>query len=92
MADSDQLRIPDAAKTDPKSLEILQVWAAHGDQHVSLRVGLWEDPAMWGLMLVDLARHFANAYQQDEGRDRIKTLQRIKAGLDAEWESPTDEP
>ncbi|HTW94650.1 MAG TPA: DUF5076 domain-containing protein [Tepidisphaeraceae bacterium] len=92
MADSDQLLIPNAAKTDPKSFEVLRVWVANKGQHVSLRAGVWKDPASWGLMLADLARHVANYYQQAEGLDRARTLQRIKAGLDAELGSPTDEP
>jgi hypothetical protein len=92
MADSDQLIIPQAATEDPASFEVLRVWVANRAQHVSLRAGVWDDPAAWGIMLVDLARHVANAYQQDAGLDPRKVLERIKAGLDAEWDSPTDEP
>jgi hypothetical protein len=43
-------------------------------------------------MLVDLAKHVANAYEQVDGRDRDETLARIKAGFDAEWDHATDEP
>src|SRR5271169_2648745 len=92
MADSDQLVIPDAVRTDPKSFELLRVWVANKGQHVSLRAGVWKDPALWGLMLADLAWHVANSYQQDAGLDRLETLQRIRAALDAELASPTDEP
>lgn len=91
MAESDQLLIPDAAKQDPKSFELLRVWVANKGQHVSLRAGVWKDPAAWGIMLSDLMQHIANAYQ-DEGLDRIKTLHRIKAGLDAELAQPTHRP
>ncbi len=92
MNDSAQLLIPDAAKTDPKSFEILRVWVAHKGQHVSLRAGVWGDPAAWGIMLADLASHIATSYQQDARSDRLKTLQRIKAAFDAELASPTDDP
>jgi hypothetical protein len=92
MAESDQLMIPDGAKRDSKSFEILRVWVANKGQHVSLRVGTWNDPAAWGLVLADLARHVANSYQQDAGLDPLKTLERIKAALYAELTSPTDEP
>jgi len=84
------LLIPPAAETDPRSIEIARIWAAGGKQHVSLKTGLWEDPASWGLMLVDLARHAANSYVQTEGSDRAEVLRRIKAGFDAEWDFPTD--
>jgi Domain of unknown function (DUF5076) len=92
MANSDQLRIPDAASKDPKSFELLRVWVANKDQHVSLRTGVWDDPAAWGMMLADMARHIANSYHQDKGLDRLQTLKRIKAALDVELASPTDEP
>ncbi|HKV38807.1 MAG TPA: DUF5076 domain-containing protein [Blastocatellia bacterium] len=92
MAKRDELVIPDAGKQDPKSFELLRVWIANKGQHVSLRTGVWSDPAAWGIMLADLARHVANAYQRDAGFDPSKTLQRIKAGFDAEMGSPTDAP
>jgi hypothetical protein len=86
-----ELLIPPTAQRDRKALEIARIWAAEGHQHVSLRAGLWPDPACWGMMLVDLAQHVANAYAQ-EGRSRDEVLQRIKEGFDAEWHAPTDEP
>jgi len=55
-----------------------------------LRPATWKDPAAWGLMLVDLARHVANSYEQNEGRDRQEVLARIKAGFDADWPSEYD--
>jgi hypothetical protein len=92
MAEKDQLDIPEPAKADPNSLELLRVWAANKQQYVSIRIGAWKDPAAWGLMLADLARHIVNAYEQDRGLDAGETLQRIKAGLDMELSSPTDKP
>jgi hypothetical protein len=92
MAQSDQLLIPDAAKGDPKSFELLRVWIANKGQHVSLRVGVWNDPAAWGIMLADLAKHIANSYDKDEALDRLKTLQRIKAAFDVELAKATNDP
>ena len=91
MAQKDQLLIPEGAKRDPKSFELVRVWVAENNQHVSLRAGVWKDPAAWGIMLADLARHIANSYEQDAALDRVKTLQRIKAAFDAEM-APTDHP
>ncbi|HEV2274843.1 MAG TPA: DUF5076 domain-containing protein [Acidobacteriaceae bacterium] len=90
MAQSDQLRVPEPAKTDPKSFELLRVWVAHQDQHISLRVGVWEDPAAWGVMLADLARHIANAFEKMENRDPLKVLEQIRSGFEAEIEMPAD--
>ena len=87
-----QLSIPCAAANDTRAVELLRVWAAGGRQHVSLATGLWSDPAHWGMMLVDLAKHIANAYSQTNGTSRAAALQRLREGFDAEWETPTDQP
>jgi len=102
MALSDQLRIPEAAGKDPRSLELLRVWIADQDQHVSLRVGVWEDPFAWGLVLADLAGHIANTYVQQQGSQkhgqqgkkkmsRAEVLERIVDGFDAEMAGDSDE-
>ena len=86
-----ELQIPDAAKKDSDAVEILRIWIADGSQHVSIKTGVWKDPAAWGLMLADLCNHVANAYAA-EGLDRAQALRRVHQGLQAEMESPTDEP
>ena len=86
-----ELHTPDAARGDPDSMEILRVGLAGGAQHVTLKSGVWEDPAAWGLMLADLARHIANTYAA-EGQDKAAALERICEGFQAEMNSPTDEP
>lgn len=87
-----ELLIPPEATRDPKAIELARIWASGGKQHVSLITGIWKDPAAWGIMLVDLAKHIAAAYGQKEGRDPLETLSRIKAGFDAEWQHETDRP
>jgi hypothetical protein len=87
-----ELQIPPDALTDPNAVEIARVWGAHGVQHVTLRAGAWKDPGAWGLILVDLARHVANAYAQLVGRDQAEVLARIKESFDVEWNHPTDTP
>jgi hypothetical protein len=90
MAQTDQLRVPDAARTDPKSFELLRVWVAHRDQHISLRVGVWEDPVAWGRMLADLARHIANSFEKFEKSDPHEVLEKIRSGFEAEIEMPAE--
>jgi hypothetical protein len=87
-----ELSIPPAAASARESAEIARIWIVEGRQHVTLQARAWKDPAAWGLLLVDLAKHVANAYEQLEGLDRQQTLARIKAGLDAEWDHATGEP
>lgn len=92
MGQKDALRIPAAAMKDPRSLEVLRVWIAQGEQHVALSFGMWEEPAAWGLLLADLARHIAGAHaQQDDAVDEEDFLEEIRAGFEAEMDAPTDE-
>ncbi len=82
---------PPPAAAKPGAREILRAWAApDGSTQFTLRI-TWEDPAAWGLLLVDLAEHAANAYQR-EGRDKEEVRLRIREGFDAEWSDPTDQP
>ncbi len=85
-----ELPIPPAAYSDENAHELARVWAAHGQQHVTLLSKIWEDPFIWGMFLVDLAHHAANIYEQEDRRDRSEVLQRIKKGFEAEWNHPTD--
>jgi hypothetical protein len=87
-----ELIVPPGAAAENNAVEMARVWHANGKQHVSLNAPGWKDPAAWGLLLVDVARHVADAYAKAEGRDSNEVLRRIRAGLDAEWESPTDKP
>jgi hypothetical protein len=87
-----QLPIPPIAQTDINARELLRVWAAGGKQHLTLATNLWKDPAAWGVMLVDLAKHIAAAYQQTSGEHQDSVLSRIREGFDAEWNHSTDEP
>lgn len=90
--DERQLPIPEPASHDGRARELARIWATGGEQHVSLATELWEDPAAWGIMLVDLAKHVANAYEHNRGDDRQSVLKRLKMGFDAEWDFETDKP
>jgi hypothetical protein len=83
------LPVPSAAEADRSAVEVLRVWAASGQPQQFVLKSTWEDAAAWGLLLVDVARHAAEAYAR-EGRDRAEVLARIKEGFDAEWTSPTN--
>lgn len=86
-----ELGLPPIAKSNAEAVEILRVWAARDTgQQVVLRTK-WDDPAAWGLLLADVARHVANAYA-GEGYDREAVLKRIKTAFHAEWDDPTDQP
>lgn len=83
------LNIPHPALSDAEAFEILRVWVAHKQQVVTIKTGIWEDPKIWGMMLADLAKHIALAFQQDEGRETDETLRLIRGGFDLELDHPT---
>ncbi len=84
------LRVPNNIAADPDAREILRVWASRGDQTFALRPDVWDDPAAWGILLVDVARHVAAGLAAKSGADEQATLARIREGFDVEWEAPTD--
>ena len=82
------LPVPDQVNRATKAVEVARIWVADGNQIVVLSPHMWDDPAAWGLMLVDLARHVAAAYKR-KGRDAASTLNRIHEAFEAEWNHPT---
>ena len=90
MSDARDLERPPIADTDVEAREVLRVWAApNNPQQLTLRT-TWKDPGAWGLLLVDVACHVANAYAR-EGEDQSAVLARIRELWDAEWSDPTDD-
>jgi hypothetical protein len=92
MKHKNELDSPPIVDGDDSAFEVLRVWVAQGDQHVSIAGEIWNDPAAWGILLVDLAQHVANMYEHSSGRTKTEVLQRIREGIDAEWAIPTDTP
>ena len=53
---ANELIKPEIAEEDPNSYELIRVWAAKGEQHVSMNWNVWEDePGTWGMVLAHLA-------------------------------------
>jgi hypothetical protein len=85
------LEVPPLAEKNPSAVEVLRVWAAPGrPQQLTLRT-TWSDPGAWGLLIVDVARHAAKAYEA-EGKDPNEVLARIQELWNVEWSHPTDDP
>ncbi len=85
------LEPPPIAKADPASVEILTVWAVPGKAQQFTIKTTYKDPAAWGLLLVDIARHVSRAYAA-QGQEEKSTLDRIRTAFEAEWSHPTDSP
>jgi hypothetical protein len=80
-----ELLIPDPAAGDAGACELLRAWASGGKQHISIDTRVFDDPAAWGIMIVDLAKHVANAYDQSGRMKSAAVLDRIKRNFDAKW-------
>lgn len=92
MATQKYLDPPPASNRDKEAFELIRVWIAEQNQHVSLRAGVWKDGLHWGMMLADLAQHIANAESMgNKAFDRRKFIARLREGFEAEMDSPTDE-
>lgn len=79
---------PPILHPDEKSMELLRLWLVDGGARFVITPNLWDDAAMWGLLLADCVRHLGNAYEAS-GKDRSAAMARIKAAFDAEWKHPT---
>ncbi len=87
--DINELEPPPGAY-DSEAQEILRTWVtADGGLEVGL-VSAFEEPGVWGVLLADLARHAARAYEQEGRATYDDALAEIKELFDAEWQRPTD--
>jgi hypothetical protein len=85
-----ELDIPPQVLSDPAAVEIARIWAAAGNQVVAFRAETWTDPGTWGVMLVDFAKHIADAHEKMGKGSRERVLAVIRKAFDAEWSTPTD--
>ncbi len=86
-----ELEIPLAIHSSEKAMELVRIWIADKKLIVTLSGNLWKDPRAWGLLLVDLAKHVANAYAQN-GEEKQAVYDRIIEGFMAEYSHATDDP
>lgn len=82
-----EVDVPPSVKDSPTAVEVLRVWAEPGQpQRFAANGPVWDDPAAWGLLLADIARFVAGMYSSEDGTPVEQTLDRIFAGLKAEFE------
>ena len=69
---------------DSPAMEVLRAWFIGDVLHCSLDVDVFEDPAAWGELLADLARHVANALLDRDGSDPVTTLKTVRETFEQE--------
>ena len=80
-----ELDVPPLTLTDPDSFELIRVWAAHGEQHVTISSDLGGGAIQFGLLLADLAKHGAKMYSQREGTALEPQLRAVLSGFLDHW-------
>ena len=63
--------------------EVLRAFVLDGGLSIAFRRA-FEEPGMWGLLLVDIARHAARSYARDGGLPEDEALTRIVDMFEAE--------
>jgi hypothetical protein len=79
---------PDVIGRDDAT-EVLRAFVVDGGLSIAF-TRAFEEPDMWGLLLVDIARHAARAYAQESSYTEDEALARVVEMFEAEIARPTD--
>jgi hypothetical protein len=69
--------------------EVLRTFVVDGGLSIAF-TRAFEEPDMWGLLLVDIARHAARAYAKESAYTEDEALARIVEMFEVEIARPTD--
>ncbi len=79
---------PDVMGRDDAT-EVLRAFVVDGGLSIAF-TRAFEEPDMWGLLLVDIARHAARAYAQESTYTEEEALARVVEMFESEIARPTD--
>jgi hypothetical protein len=79
---------PDVIGRDDAT-EVLRAFVVDGGLSIAF-TRAFEEPDMWGLLLVDVARHASRAYARESDYTEEEALTRILDMFEAEVSRPTD--
>ena len=79
---------PDVMGRDDAT-EVLRAFVVDGGLSIAF-TRAFEEPDMWGLLLVDIARHAARAYAQESSYTEAEALARVVEMFESEIARPTD--
>jgi hypothetical protein len=69
--------------------EVVRAVVVEGAVSVAMRRS-FDDPFVWGVLLVDLARHAARIYAAETEMSAEEAMARIAEGMQSELDNPTD--
>jgi hypothetical protein len=79
---------PDAAANED-AVEVLRAFVVDGGLSIAF-TRAFDDPSMWGMLLVDIARHAARAFAKEGVMTEEEALQRITDMFSSELADVTD--
>ena len=79
---------PDVMGRDDAT-EVLRAFVVDGGLSIAF-TRAFEEPDMWGLLLVDIARHAARAYARESSYTEEEALARVVEMFESEIARPTD--
>ncbi len=83
-----ELPTPPNLGTDPDATELVRVWIINQEMACSLYPGAFDDPALWGVVLADVARYVARGLQETESKDYQAILDVIVNSFQTEIANP----
>ena len=81
--------VPPDAITREDAIEVLRAFVVDGGLSISF-TRAFEDPRMWGMLLVDIARHAARVYEREGVMSEAEAMERIVEMFEAELSDATD--
>jgi hypothetical protein len=89
MPDPKEQPLPPDVMGRDDAIEVLRAFVVDGGLSIAF-TRAFEEPKMWGLLLVDIARHAARAYARESDYTEDEALTRIIEMFEAEIARPTD--
>lgn len=89
MASPNEQPLPPDVIGREDAVEVLRAFVVDGGLSIAFQRA-FEEPDMWGLLLVDIARHAARAYASESDISEQDALERIVEMFEAEIARPTD--
>jgi len=81
--------VPPDAITREDAVEVLRAFVVDGGLSISF-TRAFDDPRMWGMLLVDIARHAARVYEREDVMSEADAMERIVEMFEAELSNATD--
>ncbi len=86
--DDAELPIPPEALTDPQRFELMRLWAAHQQLHVTICSDMEGGAEDFGELLADLFEHASRMYSQRDSRPLEEVRQAILADFTNRLQHP----